>query len=224
MGCFGGRDEDTEKCTYIKKLQCELANSYYWSGNCCADYFFFVCNWHPLVGMFFCHPNHPWSKRERLTMTLISLSVTMVPSAMIGTTFAADAAAKKLFTILGVTIPDAVIGVILYQLSIADSRYGCHMCAPLWSCLRSCLMCMALVGGVVSTAACYTILHADGVTHWDKMFGPLATGIAVSYLTWFPLWLIIPCQLGFISNWSAENTTGQSKAKDLEDQAGQGAE
>merc|ERR1719247_3830122 len=99
--------------------------------------------------MFLCHPNHPWTKRERLGMTLVSLSITMVPSAFIGSTFAADDPGRKIFILLGVTIPDTVVGVLLYQLSIAETRWWCALCACFWSRLQSCLFCLALFSGAL---------------------------------------------------------------------------
>jgi hypothetical protein len=223
FGCFGGQDDDPAACNYINTLKTELANSYYWSGGPCYDYIFFVCNWHPIIGILFCHPNHPWTKRERFLMMLVSMCITLVPAAFIGKTFANDAVAMKLFTILGVTIPDTVFGLILYQLSIAETRWFCKLCLPLWTCIQQGLFCIAFVIGGVSTLICYTILQDNGVTHWDKMLKPLITGLGVSYVTWFPLWLIIPCELGFISNWCAEKSRGVSKAASMEQQARSGA-
>lgn len=222
IGCCCGRDPE---CSYINTLKTELANSYYWSGVCLIDYFFFICQWHPLVGVFLCHPNHPWSKKERFLMILISLSITMVPSAFIGKAFAEDPVANKLFIILFVTVPDALSGVILYQLSIAETRRCCSACAlcciPIQYCLgwiQSCLMCVALFMGGVSTLICYSTLTVNGVTQWKVMLSPLAFGIGTSWITWFPLWFILPFELGFVSNWCAEKKRGFSTAADAIEQ------
>jgi hypothetical protein len=152
-------------------------------------------------------------------MTLVSLCITLVPAAFIGKTFANDAVAMKLLTILLVTIPDTIFGLLLYQLSIADTRWFCRPCICLWKGIQKCLFCIAFFIGGFSTLICYNILQENGVTHWDKMLKPLVTGLGVSYVTWFPLWLIIPCGLGFLSNWCDENSTGKSAADDAEAQA-----
>eukprot|EP00928_Gymnodinium_smaydae_P042588 TRINITY_DN28651_c0_g1_i1.p1 TRINITY_DN28651_c0_g1~~TRINITY_DN28651_c0_g1_i1.p1 ORF type:complete len:250 (-),score=25.75 TRINITY_DN28651_c0_g1_i1:55-804(-) len=201
MACgFSGAVEST--APFYATLQRELANSYYWCGSCFRDYVFFVCNWHPLLGIILCHPNHPWSKMERLSMTLISLAICMVPSAVIGKSYPGHHVLSLPLTVLFVSIPDFVCGVILYQVSIAETR--CPALAPCFQCLTHCLMCIAFSFGLLSSLICASILHDGSSTHWATMLGPLVYGKAISYLTWFPLWLLLPCNLGFLSLWNAE--------------------
>lgn len=118
---------DTEP--YIHRLRSDLANSYYWKGQCWMDYIFFCCNWQPWLGILFAHPNHPWSKFDRIMMTLISFAICLVPSAMIATgTESLGVLARTPATIVFVTMPNTVFGVLLYQLAIADTRAPC--CRP----------------------------------------------------------------------------------------------
>mmetsp|Transcript_9317 Transcript_9317/g.16162 ORF Transcript_9317/g.16162 Transcript_9317/m.16162 type:complete len:261 (-) Transcript_9317:120-902(-) len=218
FGWCHGEDEDPEVCTYIYTLKAELANSYYWSGNFLVDLLFFICNWHPLIGIILSHPNHPWTKRQRLSMMLLSLSITMVPSAYIGI-YHILWEERLFYTILFVTLPDTVLGAILYQLSIAETRRWCGLCAPLWTCIRQCLFCITLTLGGLSTCICYVILQVEGETRWGKMLEPLFFGLALSYITWLPLHLVLPCKLGFFSNWCAEQSSGCSAAAEIEEQA-----
>lgn len=218
VGCCNGEDEDPEVCPYINTLKSELANSYHWSGNFLIDVLFFICNWHPLIGIFLSHPNHPWTKGQRVSMFLLSLSITMVPSAYIGRNYALRQE-KVFLTLIYVTIPDTLLGVILYQLYIAESRRWCGLCAPLWTCIRQCLFFIAFTLGLLSTFICAMILLAEGEIHWGKMLEPLFFGLLVSYITWLPLHLILPCKFGFLSNWFAEDSSGCSIASDFEEQA-----
>mmetsp|Transcript_178749 Transcript_178749/g.572916 ORF Transcript_178749/g.572916 Transcript_178749/m.572916 type:complete len:155 (-) Transcript_178749:439-903(-) len=61
-GCDKAPWADSE---YKDDLQKQLLQSYRWSGSFSRDFCFFICNWHPFLGMFWSHPMHPWSKRER---------------------------------------------------------------------------------------------------------------------------------------------------------------
>merc|ERR1712118_317282 len=65
----------------LPRLERDLANSYYWSGNPCKDYLFFVANWHPLFGTCFCHPAHPWRKGQRVIMLMVTIAFTALPTA-----------------------------------------------------------------------------------------------------------------------------------------------
>jgi len=201
-GCCGGAPADAP---YIQRLRSELANSYYWSGSCIKDYLFFVCNWHPMLGMLFCHPNHPWTKTERVLMFAISLAISIIPSAVIASSVS-NAAASTSATLLFVTLPNIIVGVVLYQLSIADTRQACVFCVPCLKLFKNCCMCFTLVIGLAATGISYTIMTSENEhPEWDRMVRPLIMGQVYSAVTWFPLWLLIPCQLGFLSLWCAES-------------------
>merc|ERR1740121_3364315 len=199
-GCCGGAPPDAD---YINTLRSELANSYYWSGSCIKDYIFFVCQWHPLIGIFLSHPNHPWTKRERVLMFLCSLALTLVPSAMIAA-FLHDKGVrhvlKVLLTLILVTLPDTIFGVVLYQLSVADTK--CPLCAACTKSLEGCLMTVILIVGALSTILSSTILGAVGA-NWFDLLQPLIMGKLYSYATWFPIFLLLPC-IGFALVWRGE--------------------
>jgi len=222
FGPMGAVSEDAAETPYINTLKNDLANSYYWSGNIGLDYLFFVCQWHPWLGVLGCHPNHPWTRVERILMLAIAISISVVPSAFIAEKSAGDsmvsAAAGKVSSILFITIPNIIFGVLLYQLSIADTR--CPHCS--WCCgkVQKCLFCISLVFGVVSTIIAYEIMETS--THketWTELMKPLVYGQLVSQITWFPLWLLLPCQLGFLSLWCSEKKALEEEAGNAEKQA-----
>lgn len=211
FGCEGGVPEDSK---YIHTLKKELANSYYWSGNPFRDYFFFVANWHPLLGLFISHPNHPWTKKARLVQLIISAEIVMVPSALIGRHFEGDPAGEFPVILMCVTVPDLLIGVILYQASISGTRCPrCHRCL-LW--MTRAMFCYALIYGFTSMVLCYLILSlgTDEGADWETMIRSLATGMITGWVTWFPIWLLLPCQLGFLSLWRAEKNEQQGSSGD----------
>mmetsp|Transcript_3631 Transcript_3631/g.9935 ORF Transcript_3631/g.9935 Transcript_3631/m.9935 type:complete len:269 (-) Transcript_3631:97-903(-) len=203
-GCGDGVPKDAP---YFNRLKSDLANSYYWSGNFVTDYFFFVANWHPVIGMLFCHPNHPWSKAVRTEMFIISLSITLVPSAFIGSQFTdeeswASSLLKTPLIVGFVTIPDIVVGVILYQVVIADTRCP-NLCGTCLDATKKCCICWVGAFAILAAVICFFIMEASPAP-WTKLLIPLVEGRAWSFLTWFPIWLILPCQLGYLDLWCYE--------------------
>lgn len=237
-GCVGGVEDEDDLATYgyIDRLKYDLANSYYWSGHFVKDYIFFVMQWHPLLGVFMCHPNHPWTKLRRVWMLLISAALTFIPSIIIVknteafvshekmrlidtgiseanaeiTAKALGATTQTIATLFWVTLPDTIIGVVLYQLAIAETRV-CP-CCPCKEGLKSCArqlmkggICVALLLVVISLGGANFVLGglADNLTM--EYLQPLIVGKLYSYLFWFPMWIFLPCQLGFLSLWFAES-------------------
>lgn len=200
---FGFDEAVKEDCGYIHRLRSDLANSYYWCGDITRDYLFFIANWHPFLGMFCCHPNHPWSKRQRVEMFMISLALTMMPSALVAASLhhGCFKNAEVIAILLLVTIPDSIIGTLLYQLSIAHTN--CPGCTPLLNCIMFCCQRSVLMSGLLSTGVCYLILRSTDV-HWTALLSPLILGKLWSYITWFPIWFLMPCYMGFLHVWCVE--------------------
>lgn len=218
-GCFGGESEDPEVCPYICRLRSDLASFYYWSGNPVKDYFYFVFQWHPLIGILLSHPNHPWNKAERIGMLAISIAYSIIPSASIAETdilaveqakgnqaaILAAHAATKTSAILFVTLPNVIMGVILYQIAIADTRCPamsrsafCSCCKSLKKCCFGCTFFLALINSIVA----YIVLVNTNAP-MAKLMKPLVYGLAMSWLTWFPIFLFLPF-IGFIHEWCIE--------------------
>jgi len=229
MMYWGGGGVVARDSPCYHRLQYDLANSYYWSGNFVRDYFFFVMQWHPLLSIFMCHPNHPWTKEQRLWMFLISAGLTFIPSCAISRIFegspdvavletttpefavavvtqdavvAAQKGSIAVATILFVTIPDTIIGVILYQLAISETRCGaCPMCIPVGKCVMKYTLWIAFVVCGVNFAIGMAVLKGHPPVEALEV---MCYGKLWSYGTWFIIWLLLPCQLGFISLWTYE--------------------
>lgn len=124
FGCFS--EKKPQSTVDEGRLQRDLAGSYYWSGNWCRDYNFFIANWHPLLGMFFCHPMHPWSKLDRLSMLIFSLGMSCLPSALLAITAHHSSEEKNVQRIAGVlvfvvvTLPIMLIEMALYWIAIGE--------------------------------------------------------------------------------------------------------
>lgn len=221
---YGCQPYDEEPTNYLVTLEYDLANSYYWSGNFCQDFVFFVCQWHPLIGIFASHPYHPWTKLERLKMFVTSTALTMVPAIAISkwveNNMPEDAeAAKKwtrlLLTLILVTLPDVIIGVVLYQLSIATTR--CPLCScGLWQCLHKFCSNCSLIIALACLAVSYWQLK-DHPNEALEALEPLYMGKLYSLGTWFPIWFLLPC-VGYLLVWRGEraavnNTNNQPAAE-----------
>jgi len=217
---FGCVEARPKTCGYILRLERDLVNSYYWSGNFCQDYMFFVANWHPLISIVFCHPNHPWTKCMRFQMQLISVAITMVPSAVITANFYGNdfnVAVRTFLILVFVTLPDVVYGVMLYQLAIGKTRCCGQFLGKCWTAAQYCCMGYVVFFLAVSSGICYVILssQSDDMTV-GPMFEPILEGRLMSAVAWFPIWLFLPCQLGFLSLWYDEQ---KAAIKDAEKKA-----
>jgi hypothetical protein len=214
--CCEAVDKDAPHCN---TLAYDLAQSYYFAGNMCQDYMFFCRNWHTLLGIFMCHPAHPWSKRERLLMFIITVEITMIPAAAISKLATEDSlelhsqSGYNHLTFTFVTIPNIIVGIILYQVAVADFRcpnaFGCCLRA-----LRGCCFCGAIAYGVFASLACCLILvganQEMGEDDWRRAFAHLMRGQFYSWVLWFPIWFFMPCQFGFLSLWCAEKRKAKS--------------
>eukprot|EP00443_Scrippsiella_acuminata_P017345 CAMPEP_0115186476 /NCGR_PEP_ID=MMETSP0270-20121206/10000_1 /TAXON_ID=71861 /ORGANISM="Scrippsiella trochoidea, Strain CCMP3099" /LENGTH=238 /DNA_ID=CAMNT_0002599599 /DNA_START=124 /DNA_END=840 /DNA_ORIENTATION=- len=206
--------EDSEKtwqtCPYFDDLQYQLAQSYYWSGSFMKDYFFFVANWHPFLGMLLSHPYHPWTKKERFLTFVVSCSITMLPVALFMESFhggnQAEVVLGQVAIFMGITLPVMLIEVALYWLSIGDifCKGGC--CAQIVGGTKNCCLCVSLF---ISAICILASLAFIGDHDPYGLIKPFLISRCQSYVTWFPIWFILPC-LGFAHCWSMENNALQS--------------
>lgn len=188
-----------EDANYINRLIKDLGTTFDWSGNFCMDYAFYVLNWHPLLGLFFCHPNHPWTKKERLGMLIISIAITIVPAALI-----ARSVRKGHIEVVGtpiiiacITIPDAIASIILYQLSVIHIH--CPVLEPCVRWLKYLGFCIVMLFAVIAAVLCFFILTGSRARLLNALI-PLARGKAWTYATWFPFTFFMPC-CGFLWVW-----------------------
>lgn len=212
---------------YHVQLYKSLANDYYWSGNCFFDWIFFVLQWHPLLGVFFCHPAHPYSKRERIAVLIFECAATLLPSALL--VLCSEAAEKggivdkdheeKLshgLILVCVTLPVAIVELLLYQLAIVDVYIKDRDLIPSWRIDDYCLTGLAIIArGIFCCFVSMTIFYAVFVAMLSDII-MLSTGHPVgallhpfvvsrlqSWILWFFIWTFLP-YLGFISAWSKE--------------------
>lgn len=213
-GCVQGFPEEAP---FINTLKWDLANSYYWSGNMGYDFVFFVAQWHPWIGILCCHPNHPWTRAERLLMLIVGLSLAIVPSVLISQVFHGAEITMKVATFAFVTVPSLILSVILYQMAILDGRGRCcTVCSPCLRCFQQCMVGITVVMAGTAMLWSWTLLEVEqGVEHhaidWVKATMPLIKGQLFSQLLWFPLWIFLPCQLGFLDLWNYEDGTAVTK-------------
>jgi uncharacterized membrane protein YsdA (DUF1294 family) len=208
----------------LGSLEKELANSYYWSGSCWTDYRFFVCNWHPLLGMFFSHPMHPWSKLERLAMFACSACLSLVPIALQiqgGTkgelrNTGNAAAALKLFLL--VSLPLMLWELVAYRMSIMDIYcMGKHECiAKCARIIKNCVLVLSLIGGVFCAVVAIVYIMPKADEPMPKLFMGLIVSRVQMWIVWFPLYLLIPF-LGFVPVWCQEKSRVDEVKISMED-------
>lgn len=202
----GCADPETYERPYQLDLEYQLAQSYHWSGSFVKDYLFFICNWHPFIGMLCSHPFHPWSKSERVQSFIVSCSITLLPAALLVRRLHqngfsdTETSGTVFFTI---TLPMMVIEASLYWLAVGGifCRGGvCHCVTHIVDFIRACCLGFSLI---VSTFAILLSLLTLGNADPMKLIRPLVMSRMQSYVIWFPLWFLLPC-VGFLQVWSRE--------------------
>lgn len=200
------------------RLQKDLLNTYYWSGGFCTDYCFFVANWHPLLGIFLCHPSHPWTRGERILLLLVSFSL-MFATLSLGCE--EHLSAKLLLLSLVVTVFEVAYTFVLYNMSVLDTYCispsagyidGC-ICKSLRCCWRLgkwFALCQATLFACGIFVVCMTFIENEGCST-KKVAMQFAVSRAQSYLIWFPLYLFLPC-IGFIPIWRNERKKADRQA------------
>lgn len=195
------------------RLQKDLAGSYYWSGEWCRDYRFFVANWHPLIGIWCCHPLHPWSKTERVAMMIFSVGVSTMPSAFLAITAhqAKDIENTEIIqrtaggvVFVFVTLPIMLVEVALYWIAIGDVFFKgrCDCIAATIRCFKSCcFISLVLLTIMVAGMSCIAVVAAKA--EMKLMWYPVATARVQSWFMWFFIWTFLP-YLGFAHGWCKE--------------------
>jgi len=193
----------------VGRLQRDLLNSYYWSGNFCTDFLFFVCNWHPLLGLFCSHPAHPWTKKERLATTILSIALSMLPAALlVAVASETDRTDVKLLTggvvFLAVTLPVIIWEIALYWIVVGDAfcKGRCDMAGSCMAAFQRCCFCASLFCAVVCAFGAMMIVYGSKSTAY-KLFLSVATSRVQSWVIWFPIWTFLP-YLGYLHCWTGE--------------------
>lgn len=219
FGCNCKEEKHREGGRFLAgRLQRDLLNSKYWSGNCLKDYCFWVVNSHPLIGMFCSHPAHPLNKVERIAIFMFSCCLSMLPTALIINSMEKavdnnvldEANAEKIdfvLVLVCVTLPVMIWETVLTYLSIGDAyckgRGVCCDCIAFcvkWiknMCLFWSFICACFLAGIAAW-----ILHGRGA-EFSTLLWPLALSRLQSWVLWFPIWTFLPV-LGFLWTWCVE--------------------
>lgn len=198
----------------LPRLERDLANSYYWSGNVCKDYAFFIANWHPLLGICLCHPAHPWTKKQRFIMLMVTISGTTVPTARLLQGLDPEDETLKVTTYLNIfihiTLPVMLWESTLYRLTVLDlyckgrRNVFCRLCVCIVRCLRRCCFWTALFfSGVMLVASSLILGSSSDQGAMVDVIRPVGVSCAQSWIFWFPIWMALP-YIGFAHYWCIE--------------------
>lgn len=91
----------------------------YWSGEALNDYAFFLANNHTFLALFFCHPQHPYSRTERLVVFLMVVCLTLFPVAA-ADTLLNPGPLLLLGVALCITLPRNIFKVYMREVMMAD--------------------------------------------------------------------------------------------------------
>mmetsp|Transcript_67735 Transcript_67735/g.218859 ORF Transcript_67735/g.218859 Transcript_67735/m.218859 type:complete len:282 (-) Transcript_67735:73-918(-) len=209
FGCNCGDEKDRGSTEEVGRLQRDLAGTYYWSGGVCTDFWFFVANWHPLVGIFLSHPAHPWSKTERIASTIFSVGFSLLPSALlVAVSSQSDRDDVKLLggamVFVCVTLPVMIWEIALYWIAIADMfcKGRCDCILPCITAFQKCCLCGSVAIALFFAILAMIIVHFAGADIY-KVFYPVISSRVQSWLVWFPIWILLP-YLGFAHCWYLE--------------------
>lgn len=201
-----------------EQLQKDLQNTVVWSGRFGTDYCFYVANWHGLLGILCCHPDHPFNRASRLLCQLVSCSLVVYGLAL-------ECGSESLWPlVMGITLFDAIYGFWLY-FALSRPRFSCCgfcrdwlPCRALTVAYKGYAACTGVILTVLffSSAMLYVLLLPD--CNPQAIFRKFLDTRLRSYLVWFPMMLFMPC-CGFWMRWSREFTEYQKATQIQAEQA-----
>lgn len=206
-GCDKSAYDD---CPYVNDLVKQLNGSRYWTGICCVDLWFFICNGHPFLGMFWSHPMHPWGKRERVFSFATSTAFTLLLTAFYIKGLDAlwlDGQVRAGVLFCFVTVPVIIFETVWYWLSVGDvfCQHGflrpCHH--AIHQAQYACGVCGAALA-LMMLILSYALLKESDVM---SVAQPLLTSRIQGYVLWLPVFILMPCT-GFLSCWCSERKAG----------------
>lgn len=214
---------------YSSNLAAKLAVGYrYWSGRCCNDYLFHICNWHPLFGICCCHPAHPFTRCLRLCALFLHAVLTAELSVFIchvmeilcidpryessilcedwePTALPMTLVAHLLVLVL-ITLPLMIVRSLLETLMVLDPLCTVYRMSCLCTCLACastcCKWCFVLLAILSAAWALFRLISTQmGNAAIDVL--PFAWSLVQSWILWFPFDLCMPC-CGFLHGWCYE--------------------
>eukprot|EP00448_Togula_jolla_P042644 CAMPEP_0170569282 /NCGR_PEP_ID=MMETSP0224-20130122/453_1 /TAXON_ID=285029 /ORGANISM="Togula jolla, Strain CCCM 725" /LENGTH=265 /DNA_ID=CAMNT_0010891401 /DNA_START=24 /DNA_END=818 /DNA_ORIENTATION=+ len=220
VGCL--QEEGLPK-KWKEHIQDDLLAHTYWTGNYLIDYLFFVCNWHPFIGLFLSHPGHPWSKFERFLTFLISCSLTMLPSALMLLWLGHGLVGKGALFVC-VSLPVMILEVILYQLAVVDTHCDDCQCIRFLARLikNSCLCCSLTFSiSIVCFSGLIVTMNNEPLV---DLVEPFCWARLYSWAVWFPVMFFMPC-CGFCCAWRMDRDAflAEEAKKDSDSEGGAAA-
>jgi len=108
---------------------------------------------------------------------------------------------EKMYVLIYVTVPDCIFGQVLYRLSVMNTYCLCRFCPRLFTFIAHINICGVLLFGAFASSVSYMIKRDAA---WACLLVPICYGKIFSWLAWFPIFLLVPCKVGFISLWRDE--------------------
>jgi hypothetical protein len=113
---------DLKERDYPKEFETEMLQMRcYFSGEVMYDYAFYLANRHFFLGCLLAHPAHPFSKRERIIVTLIIMPLVVFPMAAWSSSFGETGTARTLFILFIVIVPRNLLNYYLKGIATEDS-------------------------------------------------------------------------------------------------------
>lgn len=91
-----------------------------WSGSVYHDYIFHVCNNHMFLGIVGCHPDHPYSRLERIYVLVVVSALIVFPLSAITLQLPTDGILPIILIAVLVTVPRNIVKYYIEKLALQD--------------------------------------------------------------------------------------------------------
>lgn len=188
------------------------------------DYCVFMCNWHPLWGLVFAHPYHPYGRRDRIFAMIVGLTEALLGAVIFAQSRGCAGNLKRdyeLFrwTALPILVQDAllqrvaVLDAVLAgaQRDVAGDLAGClaasARCFLSFLFIVSCfvLLLLHVIWEDFSTGRLIPFSHEVDAraSLWSRAFPMWLEIVLQWHVGWLPIHFLLP-GLGFFWRWKAE--------------------
>lgn len=224
---FGFDTENVEYPEYV--AQGLFQGRCYWTGEVQQDFLFWICNKSMFLGIFFCHPEHPFAKWERLVV-LGLVSVLMLFAFTAITLGLGQGVTRSLILASCVTIPKSVIFGLLkgvMEQDFKDEMEGGPGAASASSASFMFELFILSMLAAVTVMVCWVSslwIAAGGTSIGSALWSNVDTlGFAVVMeILWALIWPGVgknefagKMQIGFFGRWAQEAALREQEEKDL---------
>lgn len=219
--CSGSRRQ------FSREFCNDLYNRKYWTGHFCKDYCFHIANFHPVLSIFFCHPQHPYRKLDRACIFVIVTALSVMPACLVSSFLHPEESGDivslwnflmKLSSLViiffYITLPVMILQMVLEKLATLDFKFQDRvglfgLCRHCFWCLTCCskwmkryLFFWAIIFTVFVCLVSTLILHSMGIKARHAVLPFLISRIQ-SLTIWFATDLLMPWW-GFIVHWRGQ--------------------